>query len=116
MNEWSWLEERRELFILKGKSNHSDLSRKLQHRSPKLPAQWENTVHVGSPVGLLAYRRNSRRSLGLPAAGTSGSRDFRLPSGLSTDMMSQATKSQGVGTSDIRNSRLPLRLLTGEDS
>ena len=57
MNECFQLEERRELFILKGKSNHSDLSRKFRHRSLKLSAQRKNTVHADSPLGLLAIVR-----------------------------------------------------------
>ena len=76
MNEWSRLEERRELFILKGKSNRSDLSRSSDIY------RWNFWLNVDSPLGLLAYRRNSWRS-----------------SGLSTDMVSQATKSQSVETS-----------------
>ena len=55
------LEERRELFILKGKSNHSDMSRKFRHRSLELSAQRKNIVHADSPLGLLAYRQNSQR-------------------------------------------------------
>jgi hypothetical protein len=66
MNEWCSVRRGRELFILIGKSNHSDLSRKFQHRSSELLALCKNNVHVDSPLGLLAYRRNSRWSLGLP--------------------------------------------------
>ena len=72
MNEWSRLEERRELFILKGKSNRSDPSQKFRHRSLELLVQRKNTVHIDSPLGLLAYHRNSQRSLGLlTSVGTS---------------------------------------------
>ena len=59
--------------------------------------------------------RLARISPELPTiAGTSGSRDFRLPSGLPTDMTSQATKSQGVGTfggsRDFRRAKMRRRL------
>ena len=98
------LGERRGLFILKGKSNRLDLSRKFRHRSLELLAQRKNIVHADSPLGLLACPRNSQRSLGLPTS--VGTPD------------SQATKSQSIGTSggswDFRHSELPTSVRTSD--
>jgi hypothetical protein len=70
--------EERELFILIGKSNHSDLHRKFRHRSAELSVPIETAVHAWSTG--LAWPASEL----LVAARTSGSRDFRLPSGLLT--------------------------------
>ena len=81
------LEERGELFVLIGKSNRSDLSRKFWHRSSKLLTQRKNTIYADSPLACLYIVETP-----------GGCWEFRLSSGLPTDMVSQATKSQSVGT------------------
>jgi hypothetical protein len=109
MNEWVTV--RRELFILIGKSNRSDLSRKLQYRSPELSAllykhcswcsqRWSTQPELGLPAecqnfqqpGLLTFVETpddqpsegaSPRASGLlVGAGTSSTRNSQLSSGL----------------------------------
>ena len=91
----SWLEERRELFILKVEIQPFRSTSEVPTQISGLPTYKENTIHARSKSLRTRQRRNSRRTLGL-----------------SMRMVCRATRWPGVGTSDLSQEFRRLEVLT----